>query len=75
MKSVNPPTLKANLEPPIYISRQEAGRLAGVGLTTVNKWLKQGSLPCYRVPGTRRVVINRAELLAYIAGCRVEVEA
>lgn len=50
------------------ITRQEAATLAGVGLRTIDKWVRQGKIAARRVPAREPVRVSRASLDAHLSG-------
>ena len=44
------------------LSIQDVAKKFGVSLATVYRWLKDGSIPGMRIPGTRKIYIKCSEL-------------
>lgn len=46
-----------------YLTRQEAAERAGVGIRTIDKWVRTGKLQKYRAVGGRTYIfVSQAEL-------------
>jgi len=49
---------------------EAAERLLGISPYTLRSWLRQGRIPYHRLG--RRIVLDQADVEAFLAGCRVE---
>lgn len=65
-------------EPPVeseFLTEAEAAEFARHGLRTFQRWIAGGLLPYYRVPGGRRILIRRSDLVDFLEGGRIDPRA
>lgn len=55
-----------------YLLSEDVAELLGVSRRTVQEWLGRGLLPHRKLPGTRRCIIPRRDLEAYLEGRELE---
>ncbi len=60
---------------PEFLTVKEAAALLRLRPACVARWIRQGRLPAYRVPGTRGYRIRRSELYQKLAEDREQVLA
>lgn len=61
-------------QPPDLVAVREAAPLVDRSLSTLRAWVRAGEIPGYREEpgnGRSRLMVSRAELLAYAAACKV----
>lgn len=58
-----------------YITYEQAAKLAGVSLMTVQRWVKEHGLSKVRVPGRRELLIRRDEWEGLLAPIVIEASS
>ena len=63
------PAAKADTFPfpqPLYFTRRQAALVLGVNVQTIDKLLRNSKLHAFGIPGTRRLLLSREEVLALV---------
>jgi excisionase family DNA binding protein len=56
---------------PRLLSYQQAAEYLGVSYWTIRSWAESGKLPIVKLPGSRLLRVERAELDRFVDACRV----